>query len=99
MATDDINKEMNQIKADINALREDVASLVRALKDAGMEQGRQAYDQAYESVRQAGESVGNRASDAYSAFGREVEQRPLTSVLSAFGIGFVVGMLLDHRHR
>jgi len=40
-----------------------------------------------------------RAEDVYETFGKEVEERPLTSVLTAFGVGFVVGMLLDHRHR
>ena len=98
MAVDDINKEMNQIKSDIKALRDDVASLMRVLKDVGVEQGRDAYDQAYENVRRASESVRNRAGEAYSAFGKEVEERPLTSVLAAFGTGFVVGMLLDRRH-
>jgi ElaB/YqjD/DUF883 family membrane-anchored ribosome-binding protein len=99
MAVEDINKEMNQIKADVKALRDDMASLMRTLKDAGVEQGREAYDRAYENARQAGESVRNRAGEAYSAFGKEVEEHPLTSVLAAFGTGFVVGMLLDHRHR
>jgi ElaB/YqjD/DUF883 family membrane-anchored ribosome-binding protein len=98
MATDEINKELNQLKSDIADLREDMASLVKALKDAGIDQGRQAYDRAYERARRAGESVRERADEAYGAFGKEVEERPLTSVLAAFGTGFVVGMLLDRRH-
>ena len=99
MAIDDINKEVNQIKSDIKALREDMAALMHTLKEAGVEQGRQAYDRAYEGARHAGESVRDRAGEAYSAFGKEVEEHPLTSVLAAFGTGFVVGMLLDRRHR
>lgn len=98
MANEDISNELKKLKSDIADLRSDVASLVRTLKDAGLEQGQQAYDQAYERARQAGESVRARAEDAYDAFGKEVESRPLTSVLTAFGVGFVVGMLLDHRH-
>jgi len=99
MAVEDINKEMNQIKADMKALRDDMAALMRALKDAGVEQGHQAYDKAYENVRGAGESIRDRAGEAYSAFGKEVEEHPLTSVLAAFGTGFVVGMLLDRGRR
>lgn len=98
MANEDISNELKKLKSDIADLRSDVASLVRTLKDAGLEQGQQAYDQAYERARQAGESVRARAEDAYDAFGKEVESRPLTSVLTSFGVGFVVGMLLDHRH-
>ena len=48
MAVDDINKEMNQIKSDIKALRDDVASLMRVLKDVGAEQGRDLMRQANE---------------------------------------------------
>ncbi len=98
MAAEDINKEINQLKSDINDLRKDMASFVSALKNAGIDQGRQAYESAYESARRTGEKVRAKADEAYGAFGREVEERPLTSVLAAFGTGFVVGMLLDRRH-
>jgi len=97
MATEDISNEVKKLKADIADLRDDVASLVNTLKAAGLEQGQQAYEEVYERARQAGESVRVRAEDAYDAFGKEVESRPLTSVLTAFGVGFVVGMVLDHR--
>lgn len=98
MATENISSELNKLKADISELRGDLASLVKTLKDAGINEGQQAYDRAYERARQAGESVRARAEDAYENFGREVESRPLTSVLTAFGVGFAVGILLDHRH-
>jgi len=97
MANDEVNKELNQLKSDIADLREDMASLVQAMKNAGVEQGRQAYDRAYEKAREAGNSARQRADQAYGAFEREVEERPFTSVLAAFGTGFVVGMLLDRR--
>ncbi|KPJ95903.1 MAG: hypothetical protein AMJ55_02890 [Gammaproteobacteria bacterium SG8_15] len=99
MANEDISNELKKLKADIADLRSDVASLVKTLKDAGVEQGQEAYDRAYERARQTGEAVRARAEDVYETFGKEVEERPLTSVLTAFGVGFVVGMLLDHRHR
>ncbi|MGD8569306.1 MAG: DUF883 domain-containing protein [Gammaproteobacteria bacterium] len=98
MATEDISSEVKKLKADISELRGDLASLVKTLKDAGINQGQQAYDRAYERARQAGESARARAEDAYETFGREVESRPLTSVLTAFGVGFAVGILLDRRH-
>ena len=98
MATEQINKEVDQLKSDIAALRADMSSLIKTLKEAGIDQGREYYDRASERVQQAGDTVRNRASDAYGAVGKEVEEHPLTSVLAAFGTGFVVGMLLDRRH-
>lgn len=94
---EDITKELNQLKSDIADLRDHMASLVKALKDAGIDQGREAYNKASERARQASESVRAQADEAYSAIGREVEEHPLTSVLAAFGTGFVVGMLLGRR--
>lgn len=98
MANEDITNELNKLKSDISDLRKDMASLVKTLKDVGLDQGRQTYDRIYERASQAGEAVRERAEDAYEIFGKEVEARPLTSVLTAFGVGFAVGMLLDRRY-
>ena len=98
MATQDVDKEMNQLRSDVAELREDMAALVKTMKDAGVEQGHHFYDRAQERARETGEAVRERAHEAYNAVGREVEERPLTSVLAAFGTGFVVGMLLDRRN-
>jgi len=98
MATEQINREVDQLKTDIAALRADMSSLIKTLKDAGIDKGREYYDNASDRVHQAGDTVRKRANDAYSAVGKEVEEHPLTSVLTAFGTGFVVGMLLDRRH-
>jgi ElaB/YqjD/DUF883 family membrane-anchored ribosome-binding protein len=97
MATEDINKELSQLKSDIGDLRHDMASLVNALKKEGIDQGRQAYDKAYQRTRSAGEAVRERADEAYGVIGKELEEHPFTSVLAAFGTGFVVGMILDRR--
>jgi ElaB/YqjD/DUF883 family membrane-anchored ribosome-binding protein len=98
MANEDIDREVEQLKSDIADLREDMASLVKVLKDAGLEQGKRVYERTYERARGAGDAARERADRAYESFGREVEERPLASVLTAFGTGFVVGMLLDGRH-
>lgn len=97
MANEELNRELTQLKSDISTLRQDLGSLVEAMKSAGVEQGRQYYSEAYERARRTGESVRVRADEAYSAIGREVEEHPFASVLAAFGTGFVVGMLLDRR--
>lgn len=99
MASTEVDKELDQLKSDVATLREDMATLIDTMKAAGMEQGREAYDRAYSRARQAGERVRERAGEAYGVVGREVEDRPLTSVLVAFGTGFVVGMLLDRGRR
>lgn len=81
-----IDQELNQLKSDMANLREDVATMVDTMKEAGIKKSRNYYDRS----REAGEKVSKRAR-------KEVENHPVTSVLSAFGTGFVVGMLLDRR--
>jgi ElaB/YqjD/DUF883 family membrane-anchored ribosome-binding protein len=98
MASNNIDAEISQLKSDVANLRKDMSELVDALKDAGTEKGHEYYDRAYQQAQNAGEYARERAAEAYGTFGKEVEERPLTSVLTAFGTGFVVGLLLDRRH-
>ncbi|ALP52432.1 hypothetical protein Tel_04330 [Candidatus Tenderia electrophaga] len=92
-----LNKELDQVKSDLSDLREDMATLLQTMKASGVAQGQEYYDRAYDSARRTGEAIRDRAEDTYDAIGREVEQRPLTSVLAAFATGFAVGMILDRR--
>ncbi|MGA8258722.1 MAG: hypothetical protein WB783_00760 [Arenicellales bacterium] len=87
MANRDINQDVDQLREDLNKLREDVSSLVDTMRKDGAARGRAAYESARESVDAARETLG-----------REIEERPVTSILTAFGVGFVVGLLLDRRH-
>ncbi|MDZ7750357.1 MAG: DUF883 domain-containing protein [Gammaproteobacteria bacterium] len=95
--TNEFDKELEQLKTDVATLREDMATLIDTIKQAGLKEGSEAYEGMQTRARQAGADVRRRATEAYGAVGREVEERPLTSILVAFGTGFVVGMLLDRR--
>lgn len=83
--------EVEQLKADLDSLRRDVSQLTDTLKRSSREQVQAGTAQARESANQ----LGNQARDATRNLEQEIGQRPMTSVLAAFGIGFVVGKLLD----
>jgi ElaB/YqjD/DUF883 family membrane-anchored ribosome-binding protein len=72
-----------------------MASLLKSLKEAGIDQGHDVYNRAAERARDARSRVREQAETVYSTLGSEVEARPFTSLLTAFGTGFVIGMLLD----
>lgn len=84
-------KEIDSLKADLHTLREDIAKLTEAFKRQGTEQAKARYQQAKATAEDYGEQARKVADDV----GHRIEERPLTSVLSAFGIGFIVGRLLD----
>ena len=100
-----LSKEMEQLRKDFASLRSDLSGVVETLRNMGAEQGRNAYqrarqagEQAYGQARATGEQAYGQARAAEQAVEREISERPLISVLGAFGVGFLVGVLLDRRH-
>lgn len=93
MAMDDIGSEVGQLRRDITSIKNDLGSLMVALKDLGVEQGKMAYARAQET----GEVVRGQAVQAQEQVGQYIEARPITSVLVAFGTGFALGTLVGGR--
>lgn len=98
--------EYNQVKKDLQQLRDDLANLTRAvsenqksnissLRDEIRRESRETLDQ----VRQKGSDALNRAKDAGDQAVKDVEhkieERPFLSVIIMFLVGVLVGKLLD----
>lgn len=90
MATD-TERDINQLKNDLAALRNDLAALSKTLKDEATTRARRGYERA----REAGEEAVEYARSGARAVEHQIEERPLLSVLSAFGVGLLVGKLMD----
>jgi ElaB/YqjD/DUF883 family membrane-anchored ribosome-binding protein len=88
-----VDEELTKLRKDMDQLRGDILSLTEAFRDLGMEKGRAAMEKA----KRTGASMRNDADALLARADREIEERPLTSVLTSFGIGFLVGMLLDRK--
>jgi ElaB/YqjD/DUF883 family membrane-anchored ribosome-binding protein len=102
MADDSIRKEMDALKADIAQLREDIVGLSSAVKGAASENVAGAKAQAEERMHQAWEDIERRLQDllsegkaTFNTAEQKVGEHPVGSVLTAFGIGFVIAKLLD----
>jgi ElaB/YqjD/DUF883 family membrane-anchored ribosome-binding protein len=87
---DDIGTEVGQLRRDIAGIKNDLGSLMAALKDMGMEQGREMYGRA----REAGQVIHGQAVQATEQAGHFIEARPVTSVTVAFGAGFALGAMM-----
>ena len=85
-AAEDVADEVNRLREDLAALKGDIARLVKSMRsDAGEigEEAQQLYAKlARDSERSARVIV------------RELEERPLTTLLIAFAVGFIAGRFL-----
>lgn len=85
------DKEVQELKDEIAALKDElsnigntVSNLARSATNEGRDRFRAAAENSREQVRQT-----------WGAFEKEVEERPMTSIAAALGIGFILGKLLD----
>jgi len=81
------------LRKEIDQLRSDVAALVNTLKGIAADE----TGSAYESVRRSAQKAQEQAQQTVGAVGQEIGERPFTSVLSAFSIGLLIGVLFSRR--
>lgn len=98
-----LSADLEQLKSSFSQLKDDVAHLVRTSVGAGKASMHAARSQAGSSVGSAVDDVKDHIQDftergqkKVEHFGELVSERPLTSALVAFGVGFVIAKLL-HR--
>lgn len=102
MADDPIRKEMDALKADIAQLRQDILGLTTAVRDVASDKAQKTRDDAREGLRNAWEDL-ERKFDEVIDQGKttmgdvqtQIGQHPTGSLLTAFGVGFIVAKLLD----
>ena len=84
--TQDLREEVAQLRAD-------VASLTDTLRGMARESGDAVRDRARDGV----ERLESQSREQAERAGQAIEERPFTSVVSAFGIGIILGILMDRR--
>ena len=95
MSSHNVESEFDTLKDDLAKLRADVASLSATLRDI-------TSDTVHEQVHAIRGRI-NNLTDSAKAEGQQrldelteqIEERPLTSVLIAFGVGLLIGKLFD----
>jgi ElaB/YqjD/DUF883 family membrane-anchored ribosome-binding protein len=86
--------EMDKLRADIATLRDDVARLVKTLASEAKGMASEAKGDASEEFRRLYAKLSEQSGRGAKAIAHEVEERPLVTLLLAFGIGFIGGTLL-----
>lgn len=80
----ELRKEFATLKEELSGIGKTVSKLTHSAADEGRERLSAAADQSRQQVRQT-----------WDAFEHEIEERPMTSIAIALGIGFILGKLLD----
>jgi ElaB/YqjD/DUF883 family membrane-anchored ribosome-binding protein len=101
MATEKTAQDTSaELSKELAALREDLAALVGTVRDLATSQAGHAVDAAKETVGHVAERLKMTASDARhrgEEVASEIEEliatRPLTAVMIALGIGYVIGKI------
>jgi ElaB/YqjD/DUF883 family membrane-anchored ribosome-binding protein len=102
MAEDPIRKELDALKADISQLRTDIVDLTKVMKDVASEKVSNTKEDAQQRAQSAWEDVErklNEALDQGRATVGDIEDKitahPGGSILTAFGLGFIIAKLMD----
>lgn len=93
MAANGASKTAEQLQADMEQLRADVSAMMETI-------GKLAEDGRHEGarrVREARDKMIDQAEKSREAVESQIVERPLVSVLAAFGVGMLLGRLLDRR--
>jgi ElaB/YqjD/DUF883 family membrane-anchored ribosome-binding protein len=107
MADNDVKKEMEQLRADLAALRNDVADLTKALKNAGANKAESVKDSIEEDLdmyrkifREKLDEARSRGYEVKEKVDDQITTHPYTSLMTAFGVGYVLAKLfhLGERH-
>lgn len=76
--------DIAKLKADIDTLRKDFSTVADTLKQLSTEQARESVAR----VRQHAEKTTRQIEE-------EIQKRPITGMVTAFGVGFILAKLLD----
>lgn len=91
--------DIDQVKQDIVALMRDLAALIEKMKTIALEDSGDAMRDSVEAIggkaRALYDRVAAQGEQSAKAVGREMEARPVLSLLVAFAIGFCVSRLIS----
>ena len=93
MATTDSAKSTDDLRADLDKMRADLAALMDSVGKFASDSGREGV-LAFDSVRTRAQA---QATQSLESIEHQIAAKPLTSVLVAFAVGMLFGKLMDRR--
>jgi ElaB/YqjD/DUF883 family membrane-anchored ribosome-binding protein len=101
-AMDGVTEQYDSLKADMAQLRDDVTEFFHAVMDAGNSGLKDAQSRIgdelqhrIDTVRERMHALRDRGRDGMSNVQSRIEERPLTSIVIAFAVGWLAGKIFD----
>ncbi len=85
--------DLESLQAELKQLRTDFAKLNETMRDLV----RHGSAEAVSRARESGEKLWGEAKRHASTVTGEIEEKPITAAITAFGLGVVLGMLFSSR--
>jgi ElaB/YqjD/DUF883 family membrane-anchored ribosome-binding protein len=95
MTSHDVEGEFGAVKDDLAKLRADIANLSAALKDLTSETVHEQIDSLKGRIERVTSDAKLRGGQTLDELADRIEERPVASVLIAFGVGVLIGRLFD----
>jgi ElaB/YqjD/DUF883 family membrane-anchored ribosome-binding protein len=92
-AADELREELQALRADFAKLVETVKAMGKEQADAALHSAREAVDHAADKVRSKAAEAQRRGEAAAADLEAMVNRHPLTSILAAIGLGYLVGRM------
>jgi ElaB/YqjD/DUF883 family membrane-anchored ribosome-binding protein len=97
-------KEIKNLKSDLERLRDDLGKLVSRVSEVSVEEGGEVWEKAQEElhdlrsqVEQTYQEIREQSGAVRERVEKSVEKSPLTSLLVAFGAGALIGSIVGRR--
>ena len=89
----DTEKYYEDLRTEVDTLRKDLQSVTQTLRELVTSEGRAAR----ERVRETTAEAQAKGRETVESIGPAIAERPFTSVATAFGVGLMIGALLNRR--
>ncbi len=85
------NKEQQDLQEQLNALRNDFSEITQTVREMSANRAHQGQ----EKLRETADRTRAQVRESLHSVQGEIEQRPYASMAAAFGVGLLLGKLLD----
>lgn len=84
------DKELKELKDEFSALKSELSKISKTVSHLA----KTATDEGHGRIRAAADQSREQARQTWGEFEKEIEERPMTSIAVALGIGLILGKLL-----